>query len=318
MKTSHKLAGLALVAAAAGAAVVAHLADADRLDFDTGCVQALSPAAGPGGVLPATYTGSSGLWPWEWGFIAVDWNPKSASWKNGVGKVDPPFCQPSVQIIGDCWQSVAELAASPGSRKWVVAPQSAVMCGTRGAQVWKFETGAWRWKGLVAANVRSPGGVPTIDGDFAYLRENVGGATPSYVKIDLAALAVAATGLTSRPEFVPQATLPDGSRLRLFADHPSPIPPGYPGPRKFHVMREGAPPPPTPGPTPIPTADPFAAWDEQLAREGITAGCGAGKFCPDRQITREEAAVWILKAMHGATYLPPPCTGMFVDVPCAP
>jgi hypothetical protein len=79
-------------------------------------------------------------------------------------------------------------------------------------------------------------------------------------------------------------------------------------------------PTPTPiGPTRTPSPDPFAAWDEELFREGITAGCAAGPyFCPDSPLTREQAAVWILKAIHGPTYVPPKCTGVFLDVPCSP
>jgi hypothetical protein len=78
----------------------------------------------------------------------------------------------------------------------------------------------------------------------------------------------------------------------------------------------GTTPTPIPTSTPVPTADPYAAWDEELAREGITAGCGGNKFCPDAPLTREQAAVWLLKALHGAAYVPPPCTGVFVDVKC--
>lgn len=80
----------------------------------------------------------------------------------------------------------------------------------------------------------------------------------------------------------------------------------------------GSTPPPTPIPVPTPPLEdrPLAAWDEQLAREGVTAGCGAGRFCPDAPLTREQAAVWILKHEHGSDYVPPPCEGAFVDAPC--
>lgn len=63
-----------------------------------------------------------------------------------------------------------------------------------------------------------------------------------------------------------------------------------------------------------------ADWAEQLYREGITAGCGPApggiNFCPDSPLTRAQAAVWILKAIHGKDYVPPPCTGIFNDCPC--
>ena len=46
----------------------------------------------------------------------------------------------------------------------------------------------------------------------------------------------------------------------------------------------------------VPTAHPFAAWIEQLAREGITGGCGTGpaRFCPDTPTTRGEMAVLLV------------------------
>jgi hypothetical protein len=59
-----------------------------------------------------------------------------------------------------------------------------------------------------------------------------------------------------------------------------------------------------------------AAWIEQLVREGVTAGCGAGRYCPNNAVTRAEMAVFLLAAKYGAAYRPPAATGaMFVDVP---
>jgi len=61
----------------------------------------------------------------------------------------------------------------------------------------------------------------------------------------------------------------------------------------------------------------FAAdWIEELSREGITAGCGAGNYCPNDPVTRAQMAVFLLSAKHGAGYAPPACAGLFVDVPC--
>lgn len=64
-------------------------------------------------------------------------------------------------------------------------------------------------------------------------------------------------------------------------------------------------------------ADDFAAaWIEALANEGITAGCGGGNYCPNRNITRAEMAVFLLRTLNGNTYTPPPATGgIFDDVP---
>jgi hypothetical protein len=70
----------------------------------------------------------------------------------------------------------------------------------------------------------------------------------------------------------------------------------------------------------VPLAHPFAAWIEQLAREGIVAGCATGpaRYCPDAGVTRGQAAVFLLRATHGAGYAPPAATGTrFTDVPLA-
>ena len=64
-------------------------------------------------------------------------------------------------------------------------------------------------------------------------------------------------------------------------------------------------------------ADGFAAaWIEELAAEGITSGCGGGNFCPDAALTRAEAAVFLLRTLHGPDFVPPAASGtVFLDVP---
>ena len=61
-------------------------------------------------------------------------------------------------------------------------------------------------------------------------------------------------------------------------------------------------------------------WIEQLANEGITGGCFTDplRYCPDREVRRDEMAAFLLKTEHGADYIPPTCTGVFDDVPCTP
>jgi uncharacterized repeat protein (TIGR03803 family) len=60
----------------------------------------------------------------------------------------------------------------------------------------------------------------------------------------------------------------------------------------------------------------FADWIEQFASEKVTAGCGGGLYCPQGTVPRQNAAVFLLKAEHGGSYVPPHCTGVFDDVPC--
>ncbi len=59
----------------------------------------------------------------------------------------------------------------------------------------------------------------------------------------------------------------------------------------------------------------FAAnFIEQLAADGITSGCGGGNFCPDAVVTRDQMAVFLLRAKYGSGYRPPAATGTFGDV----
>jgi hypothetical protein len=65
----------------------------------------------------------------------------------------------------------------------------------------------------------------------------------------------------------------------------------------------------------VPCPSPFADWVEQLAAEGVTGGCGGGSYCPSDSVTRAQMAVFLLKTSQGSSYMPPPATGIFGDVP---
>jgi hypothetical protein len=66
----------------------------------------------------------------------------------------------------------------------------------------------------------------------------------------------------------------------------------------------------------VPCPSEFANWIEALSREGITGGCGGGKYCPQDPVLRDQMAVFLLKAEHGSSYVPPACAGVFADVSC--
>jgi hypothetical protein len=67
----------------------------------------------------------------------------------------------------------------------------------------------------------------------------------------------------------------------------------------------------------VPCPSSFADWIEALAAEGITGGCGTGTYCPQSPVRRDQMAVFLLKTKFGSGHVPPPCTGVFPDVPCA-
>jgi hypothetical protein len=65
----------------------------------------------------------------------------------------------------------------------------------------------------------------------------------------------------------------------------------------------------------VPESSAFHASIEQMVRDGITSGCGGGNYCPTSSITRGQMAVFLLRASHGSSYVPPPATGtIFADV----
>jgi hypothetical protein len=66
----------------------------------------------------------------------------------------------------------------------------------------------------------------------------------------------------------------------------------------------------------VPCPSTFANWIEALKAEGITGGCGGPNYCPDSPVRRDQMAVFLLKAEHGPSYVPPSCTGVFGDVSC--
>jgi hypothetical protein len=66
----------------------------------------------------------------------------------------------------------------------------------------------------------------------------------------------------------------------------------------------------------VPASAFAAAWIEEFAREGITAGCGGGNYCPGSPVLRSQMSVFLLAGKYGSSYAPPPATGtMFTDVP---
>jgi hypothetical protein len=64
------------------------------------------------------------------------------------------------------------------------------------------------------------------------------------------------------------------------------------------------PPPCVPGSemfTDVPASNPFCPWIEELSRRGITGGCAPGLFCPGDPVSRQQMAVFIVKAMDAIT-----------------
>jgi hypothetical protein len=103
--------------------------------------------------------------------------------------------------------------------------------------------------------------------------------------------------------------------------------PGQPAAREQMAVfllraREGASyaPPPCSSPpfSDVPCSSVFAPWIAELARRGITGGCGGGRFCPGAGVARDQMAAFLLLTREGAAYTPPPCViPTFSDVPCS-
>jgi hypothetical protein len=66
----------------------------------------------------------------------------------------------------------------------------------------------------------------------------------------------------------------------------------------------------------VPASHPFFSFVLRLYRNGVSHGCGGGNFCPALPVTRAQMAVFLLRAKHGSSYVPPPPSGaVFGDVP---
>ncbi|HEV2847083.1 MAG TPA: PQQ-dependent sugar dehydrogenase, partial [Thermoanaerobaculia bacterium] len=61
----------------------------------------------------------------------------------------------------------------------------------------------------------------------------------------------------------------------------------------------------------------YFAWPhiEAIFNRGITTGCTTTGFCPESLVSRAEMAVFLVRALRGAGFNPPPATGVFADVP---
>jgi hypothetical protein len=66
----------------------------------------------------------------------------------------------------------------------------------------------------------------------------------------------------------------------------------------------------------VPENHQFHSYVTTLVSNAITVGIGGGLYGVDQPTKRQQMAVFLLKARHGLCYVPPPCTGVFPDVPC--
>jgi hypothetical protein len=51
----------------------------------------------------------------------------------------------------------------------------------------------------------------------------------------------------------------------------------------------------------VPASSPFCPYIEELSRRGITGGCAPGLFCPGAPVTRQQMAVFLVKAVDAVT-----------------
>jgi len=68
--------------------------------------------------------------------------------------------------------------------------------------------------------------------------------------------------------------------------------------------------------TDVPGSHPFHDFIGRLSARGVTLGCGGGDFCPDADVTREQMAIFVERAM-GVFSPPAPGAQTFADVPAS-
>jgi cytochrome c peroxidase len=158
--------------------------------------------------------------------------------------------------------------------------------GQKGASL-EFQTDA----GSFGVRLRGTG---VVDGQNTF--HDVQPTDPAQPFIEAIFRAGVTSGCSSTPDYCPDATL-TRSQMAVFlnlAQNKLDIPPR----RRFDDVL-----PDFPG----------AGYVERLAKDGVTAGCGNGNFCPDQPITRRQMAVFLVAASGRAPVDPP--TGVFNDVP---
>jgi hypothetical protein len=68
----------------------------------------------------------------------------------------------------------------------------------------------------------------------------------------------------------------------------------------------------------VPQGQQFHQFVTTLVSSGITAGVGGGLYGVNDNTSRQQMAVFLMKARHGLCYVPPACTvQVFTDVPCS-
>jgi hypothetical protein len=66
----------------------------------------------------------------------------------------------------------------------------------------------------------------------------------------------------------------------------------------------------------VPLGHPLWGYVHSLYNGGVTSGCGGSAYCPGAAVTRDQMAVFLLRAREGSAYLPAACTAApFTDVP---
>ena len=54
----------------------------------------------------------------------------------------------------------------------------------------------------------------------------------------------------------------------------------------------------------VPASSPFCRWVGELARRGVVAGCGGGRYCPAEPVTREQMSVFLSSTFGMRLYGP--------------
>jgi hypothetical protein len=67
----------------------------------------------------------------------------------------------------------------------------------------------------------------------------------------------------------------------------------------------------------VPGGHGFYSFVTRLVSNAITAGVGGGNYGVDMPTLREQMAVFLLLSKNGLCFVPPNCTGVFLDVPCS-
>lgn len=165
----------------------------EQISINTGNT-VMAMRASPDGEAFLAYAGPFALTQWQMAVAVVNCDSGSFRGVSGISRgPNPPLIVAPIMAEGDFHQTVIGMAASRDTPKWLVVtgapgPQALEPRPLWGLQVFRYEGGVWRWKGLIETRIERLG-TPRVLGNLAFAARP-GSTNPPWAVFDLDTLTV--------------------------------------------------------------------------------------------------------------------------------